>query len=178
MIDRNLVRNYATAVFTSALESGVADLVYDQLRAVNDAFHSDTEIKNMMNYPITTIKDKMGIIEDMAKTFSIENIVKNFLLILVANSRVYILEEVVLLYNKFLYDSKSVKLVDVISATILDKKQQEWIFNHLENSLKQKISISFKQDSSLLAGLVVQYDSMSIDYSVGGVVKKLQDAFF
>jgi F-type H+-transporting ATPase subunit delta len=86
------------------------------------------------------------------------------------------LYKIVNCYEQFLDDNKNIKIVKVTSSKILEKEDRKMIKQYLETELlNQKIEIKFDDDSSIIGGILVQYDNNILDLSIAGALKKIED---
>ncbi|XVN42646.1 MAG: ATP synthase F1 subunit delta [Candidatus Rickettsia vulgarisii] len=174
MIDTRLVRNYSLALFENVDNDLLADKILEQIKIIDGLVQENQEVKNILYSPITEYKDKLQIIESITKNFNIEPIVKQLLILLLKHSRMSVLSNVVAYYQDLLNKSRNIKMVKVTSSKNLQEEEQKWLQKYLEDSLKQKIVINYDNDKELIGGIIIEYDSILLDYSINGVLKKLQ----
>lgn len=173
MINQNLVKNYATALFSWAKDVGAENKVLDQLTIMSEAIFGDPAIKETLCSPIVNNNFKIKTIESVTKKFNLHNLVGDFLLLLIKNSRMAILPFIITLYRQLLEESNNIKMIQVTSAKILQTEEQDWVRNYLEEDLKQEVAINFNQDESIIGGLIIQYGSIVEDYSIAGTLEKI-----
>ncbi|WP_040256443.1 ATP synthase F1 subunit delta [Rickettsia hoogstraalii] len=169
----NLIENYAVALFNNAMVDNIQDEIFEEITSINRIITDNFDIREFLFSPIVNKNDKINVVNSLAKNIKISTIVQNFLLLLVKNSRTAILSNIVDVYNTLLYESKNIKIVQVISANKLQPKEQEWIKSRIEKELNQKTEILFDIDSTIIGGIVVKYDSMLQDYSIKGSLEKI-----
>ena len=87
MINQNLVKNYATALFSWAKDVGAENKVLDQLTIMSEAIFGDPAIKETLCSPIVNNNFKIKTIESVTKKFNLHNLVGDFLLLLIKNSQ-------------------------------------------------------------------------------------------
>ena len=172
----NLIENYAVALFNNAMIDNIQDKIFEEITSINRIITDNFDIREFLFSPIVNKNDKMNAVNSLAKNIKISTIVQNFLLLLVKNSRTAILSNIVDAYNTLLYESKNIKIVQVISANKLQPKEQEWIKSRVEKELNQKTEILFDIDSTIIGGIVIKYDSMLQDYSIKGSLDKITKA--
>lgn len=176
MINQNLVKNYAFALFSLAKEAEAEEKILEQLSIINEAIFNNNswlEIKEILCSPIVNNNSKIQTIESIIKKFNLHNLVENFLLLLIKNSRMAILPFVIPCYFQLLEKSKNIKMVMVTSAKILPTEEKAWVKNYLEEDLKQEVTINFNHDESIIGGLILQYGSIVEDYSIAGTLEKI-----
>ncbi|MFP3120939.1 F0F1 ATP synthase subunit delta [Rickettsia sp. R2] len=172
----NLIENYAVALFNNAMVDNIQDKIFEEITSINRIITDNFDIREFLFSPIVNKNDKINAVNSLAKNIKISTIVQNFLLLLVKNSRTAILSNIVDAYNTLLYESKNIKIVQVISANKLQPKEQEWIKSRIEKELNQKTEILFDIDNTIIGGIVIKYDSMLQDYSIKGSLEKITKA--
>ncbi|KIJ88408.1 ATP synthase F1 subunit delta [Rickettsia asembonensis] len=172
----NLIENYAVALFNNAMVDNIQDKIFEEITAINRIITDNFDIREFLFSPIVNKDDKINVVNSLVKNTKFNKIVNNFLLLLVKNSRTAILSNIVDAYNTLLYESKNIKIVQVISANKLQPKEQEWIKSRIEKELNQKTEILFDIDSTIISGIVIKYDSMLQDYSIKGSLEKITKA--
>ncbi|WP_347939100.1 ATP synthase F1 subunit delta [Rickettsia oklahomensis] len=173
MNKNNLIGNYAIALFNNAMVDSIQDKVFEEITFINSIITDHFDIRECLFSPIVNRNDKINVVNSLVKNTKIHTIVHNFLLLLIKNSRITILSDIVSIFNKLLYESKNIKIVQVISANKLQPKEQEWIKSHIEKELDQKTEILFAIDNTIIGGIVIKYDSMLQDYSIKGSLDKI-----
>lgn len=169
----NLIENYAVALFNNATVDNIQDKIFEEITAINRIIEDSLEIKEFLFSPIVNKIDKINVVNSLVKNTKFNKIVNNFLLLLVKNSRTAILSNIVDAYNTLLYESKNIKIVQVISANKLQPKEQEWIKSRIEKELNQKTELLFDIDNTIIGGIIIKYDSMLQDYSIKGSLDKI-----
>jgi F-type H+-transporting ATPase subunit delta len=173
MNNNKLVLNYTSALFDNALANALEDKIFEQVTIIDQFINDNPQIKAIIFSPIVKGIDKCKIIELITKNFNVESIVKRFLLILLKHSRMPILSSIVVLYQQLLNRNKNIKMVTITSAKILHSKEKQWLTKYLEDDFQQKVAINFSQNQSVIGGIIIQYDSMVMDYSIAGMLEKI-----
>ncbi|WP_342270167.1 ATP synthase F1 subunit delta [Rickettsia endosymbiont of Orchestes rusci] len=173
MTREKLIKNYAAALFNNGRDNNTWEEIFEQIKVINQAIDDNIDIKKVMCSPIIHKLHKIKAIKLLAKTFKIDNMVQNFLLLLIKNSRMSILSEIVKAYHQLLDESKNIKKVQVTSVKLLQSQEQDWLKNYIEEELKQKAEIIFTLDPAIIGGVVIKYDSILQDYSIQGSLDKI-----
>jgi F-type H+-transporting ATPase subunit delta len=173
MINNQIVRNYALALFANASGGNLEDKVFEQIAFIDKLIQDNLGIKSIMLSPVLTYEQKVKVVTLIEKFVSIEPIVKRFLLTLIKHFRMPIFSKVVVVYNQLLNKKKNIKMVQIVSARTLQVQEKEWIRNYLENDLAQKVVIEYSDDKSIIGGIIIRYDSIIRDCSILGALKKI-----
>ncbi len=173
MINNQIVKNYAIALFAGAVDKSLEDKVFEEITAIDGIINESMEIKDILLSPITTYAEKMRVVAMIEKVINIETVVKQFLLTLIKHSRMSILPKIRLAYSQLLNERKNIKMVKVVSSKNLDTKEKEWITDYLEKELQKKVVIEYSSDQAIIGGLVIKYDSIIRDYSILGTLGRI-----
>jgi len=173
MVQVALIGNYAVALFNNAKFDNTQDKVFEEITFVSSIIKDNPKIKELLSSQVVNKADKIELINSLIKNIKISKIIQNFLLLLIKNSRTAILPSIIDEYNKLLYESKNIKMVQVISASELKPIEQEWIKSRIEKELNQKIAVILNIDPTIIGGIIIKYDSMLEDYSIKGSLDKI-----
>ena len=164
----HLIQNYTIALFNNARIDNIEDKIFEEITTISYIIKNSFKIKEFLSSPIVNKIDKMQQVNSFVKATRASKIVQNFLLLLVKNSRISILPQIVEAYKKSLYESKNIKIVQVISASKLQPQEQRWIKSKIEGQLKQEVELIFDIDPTIIGGVVIKYDNVLQDYSIKG----------
>ena len=90
----------------------------------------------------------------------------NFLSIMIANKKVYFLDEVYKLFNDMVLEDKNTTIAEVETAFALSDTQKNDIVNSLTKKHDKKIQIHEVINERLLAGIKISVNNEVTDYSV------------
>ena len=90
----------------------------------------------------------------------------NFLSIMIANKKVYFLDEVYKLFNDMVLEDKKTTIAEVETAFALSDTQKNDIVNSLTKKHDKKIQIHEVINERLLAGIKISVNNEVTDYSV------------
>lgn len=169
-----LTRNYAISLFSTAKTVEMQSEFYTQLQAISQVLSTNVECGLLLCAPIVHKARKLRLVSIIAQHVVANHIIAKFLSILVDNSRYNILTDIIFVYYELLANAKGVVLTKVTSATrLLQQHNRDQVQNYLESILQQKLEIRFCHDPDIIAGLVVEYDSYLLDYSVAGALSRI-----
>ena len=161
-----LAVRYARALYNLAKDAGSHEAVFAEMRVIGEAFTSDEEIKNFLSTPMIQPKDKIKAIEAMLAKVKINEVLKNFMLLLARKGRLEIFPEVVTAYQQISDESHGVTRGHVRSATALGPEARKNIEELVGKATKKKVILTYKEDPSLLGGLVAEVGSFTFDDSL------------
>ncbi len=173
-MSNKLIQNYAQALFENAVAGRAQEQALEQINLINQVISKDEEIYKFINSPVTPYKDKTNLIDILVKKIKAIPIVERFLRLLILNSHSHNLIKIVQAYENLLKQSKDIKTVSILSSAPLPDEEKNYFQTYLEKKLNKKLDIIFNLDKSLIKGVVIQYDSIVMDYSALGALERIK----
>lgn len=106
---------------------------------------------------------------------NIDNYFENFLKVIIENKRLNTLPYILNYFIKLSNQNKSIKVIKITSATLLDVNQINRIQVSLEKKFLCKIKINFKIDKNIISGLKIYLGNKVFDGSIRNRVNQLID---
>ena len=175
MKNMNLASRYARALYNLTKESGQQEGAFAELRVINEAFQSDAEIMNFLSTPMIRPGDKIKAIEGLLAKIQVSEPVKNFVLLLARKSRLGIFGDVVTAFQHISDESHGVTRGQVRSATVLGPDDRKRIEELVGKATKKKVILTYKEDPSLLGGLVAEVGSFTFDDSLTSHLNRINE---
>lgn len=166
---------YARALFTWAKESNEQDKVFDQLRAISEALSSDKDIQDFIQSPLVRPAQKEKALEKVVQAANVSNSVKNFVLLLAKKNRLSLFENVVSAFERIVDESHGVTRGMVKSATVLAPDERKHIEQIVGQVTKKQVILTYKEDPTLLGGLVAEVGSFTFDDSIFSHLKRINE---
>ena len=156
-------RPYAEAAYKIASESKSIPMWNDSLMILSEII-IDMEVKAIIASPKIdsdqTLNFLVSFLPQKDESFS------NFLSIMIANKKVYFLDEVYKLFNDMVLEDKNTTIAEVETAFGLSDTQKNDIVNSLTKKHDKKIQIHEVINERLLAGIKISVNNEVTDYSV------------
>lgn len=166
MRNMQLASRYARALYGLAKENGEQDAVFNQMRVVEEAFALDPSITEFIESPLMRPSDKVKALEKVVADLTMSETLKNFLLLLAKKNRLTIFANVVSAYQVISDEAHGVTRGVVRSATVLDPAERQRISELVSRATKKQVILTYKEDPSLLGGLVAEVGSLTFDDSL------------
>ena len=163
-------KQYARANFSLALEKNEVDKVYQEMFAFLQS--TDLKTKEFFLHPKIAKKDKHEIIE---KTLT-NNLLVNFLKVLIDNDRFILLDNIVYAYLDLINEMNEVVEVKITTNTSLSKNNIEKIKKNLETKLLKKIKIIEELDETIIGGIRIEYLGNVIDETVNSSLENMKQS--
>ena len=163
-------RPYAKAAFLAAVERGLINEMFDDLKVLSEAC-SDSNINKLIESP----EEKSEVISALKGLFSNQptELTENLLNVLGDNDRLNLLVVVAEIYEDLMLKHNESKVIEVTAPNNLSETTKEIILNRLQNKHGESSTISFTNNPDLKAGFVVKIGDEVLDLSVKGRIKKL-----
>ena len=156
-------RPYAEAAYKIASESKPIPMWNDNLMTLSEII-VDMEVKAIIASPKIdsdqTLNFLVSFLPKKDESFS------NFLSIMIANKKIYFLDEVYKLFNDMVLEDKNTMIAEVETAFALSDTQKNDIVNTLTKKHDKKIQIHEVINGRLLAGIKISVNNEVTDYSV------------
>ncbi|MGE4133226.1 MAG: ATP synthase F1 subunit delta [Bdellovibrionales bacterium] len=161
-----LASRYAKALYNLAREAGEQDVVFEQMRVVQDAFALDPEIQGFVESPVVRPSEKEKALKGVVEKISLSATLKHFLLVLAKKNRLGIFGDIVTAYQTFADEAHGVTRGVVRSAAVLDPEARRQIEELVSRATKKQVILNYKEDPTLLGGLVAEVGSFTFDDSL------------
>ena len=164
---------YARALFDFSVEKNIMHQITADFQNL-DIFLTETpELVEYLNNPVVK-QDAKG--EILAKTLKsqINAETFKFLMVLVERDRINLLSAVIDSYLELIYQTASIKMVEVSTATAFTNLQKNTLIQKLkELTNAREIRLVINVDPSLIGGFLIKTDSKVLDFTVKNQLQNL-----
>lgn len=170
-----LATRYARAIYNLAKEKNEQDTVFEQMRVISGAFQNDKEIAGFLFSPLVRPAQKVEALTKLTATLQASDALKNFLLLLAKKNRLGIFAQILVAYEQIADDAHGVTRGTVRSATVLAPEERKRIETLVGRATKKQVILTYKEDPSLLGGLVAEVGSFTFDDSLTSHLKRINE---
>jgi len=161
-----LARRYATALFELAEnDRALIDLETDVGRFSTLHEQSD-DLRRFIKSPVFSADDQVRAIASVLDRAEIKGLVANFIKVVAANRRLFVLPEILTEFRRLLAAHRGEAAAEVTSAEPLSDKHVAEIKAALKAALGKDVALETTVDPSVLGGLIVKVGSRMIDGSL------------
>jgi ATP synthase F1 delta subunit len=176
MKESSLVKRYAKALVLTVADESEFNRVSADLGAVLDLLAADDKLKIGMATFMIPLPEKIKALKIISDKMGLHVKSFHFLLAVVTENRFAYLEQIVRQLPDAWCNVHGVEKITVFSAMELDGRQKERLLGNLKKALHKPISLQFRTDPGLIAGISLQRGSLRYDYSLAGRLQKLREA--
>jgi len=168
-------QRYAKALFDVAKEANQQDKMITELKKLTDLFTNDKEVASFIESPMVNAEAKEKVIVAALKDNCSSEFVTNFVSLLAKKDRVSVLSEVLSAYQSILDEENGVIRGLVRSTHTLTPEEREKITDQITLQTKKRVVLEFKEDSSLIGGLVAEVGSYTFNDTLDSHLTRLNE---
>ncbi len=168
---------YANALADVVLGSkGAIDpqSVVGQLRSLDSVIVSSSDLRNVLQSPAVSTAHKTKVVSRLADSLGMDQIVRNFVNLVVRNRRGGLLPQMRTAFEKILDERSGMVKVEVTSAAEMSGVAKAQLEAELARHTGRGVRCTYSTDPALLGGLVARIGSLVYDGSVRGQLETLR----
>ncbi len=170
-VTERLADKYALAIFSLAEEQNSVDAIYNRLLEIKNVFADNSELHGFINNPLVPKKSKKEVLQTVFAG-NIEDILLNFILVLVDKNRIALYDVICKAYLGLLNERNGILEVKVTTARPLSAEQEDQVKNKVGRLLNKDIVLNKRVDSKIMGGIIIQIGDKLVD---GSIARRLND---
>lgn len=167
---------YATALFSLAEEEGELEAVEADLTTLKAALADSTDLHRLIASPIYSRDDQARGMAAICEAMELGRTVRNLIGLICAKRRLFVLPELIAIYEKLMAAHRGEATAEVTVARALSEAQQDRLAEALRGAMERKVKINVTVDEGLIGGVVVKVGSRMIDTSIRSKLAGLKHA--
>lgn len=166
---------YAKAILETAVSSGKANQVNDDMKSIITAVVSSADLKEFLASPIVASDMKMEVLSEVFSSVQAET--NSLFRLLKENKRFEILEAIALQYNTQFDELNGVEVANVTTAFPITAELEAKILAKAATISTKKITIQNTVDPSIIGGFVLRIGDKQYNASVSNRLQELKREF-
>lgn len=166
---------YAKAILETALSSGKANQVNDDMKSIIAAVNSSADLKDFLASPIITSEVKMNVLSEIFG--SVQADTKSLFRLLQENKRFEILEAIATQFNAQFDEMNGVEVAKVTTAFPITADLEAKILAKATAMSTKKITIQNTVDPSIIGGFILRIGDKQYNASVSNRLQELKREF-
>ena len=166
---------YAKAILETAVSSGKANQVNDDMKSIINAVNSSTDLKDFLASPIITSEVKMNVLSEIFG--SVQADTKSLFRLLQENKRFEILEAIATQFNAQFDEMNGVEVAKVTTAFPITADIEAKILAKATSISTKKITIQNTVDPSIIGGFILRIGDKQYNASVSNRLQELKREF-
>lgn len=171
-----LARRYAKALFDLAVEDGVIDQVNDDMKLIADVLSENKALRRMLLSPVIPPARKKMVIKKIFEG-KIDKRSLTFIDIIIRKGREAQIHDIAMQFYDSYLDYKNIAIVELTTATAIDKKLSLKMVNLMENKTSKTIQIQEKINPEIIGGFKLKLNDYQYDASIKQIFVKLHKEF-
>jgi F-type H+-transporting ATPase subunit delta len=152
-----------------------AKAIDGQLADFLGTWNGSAELREFFVNPAVPTLQKVQFLDTLNKKLGMLKELRNLLAVLIDNDRIGHVDEVAAAYRKLLQEQAGIRQAEIVTARRLTDVERLQLVADVGKLAGAEIDASFKQDPSILGGMVVRIGSTVYDGSVRGRLNRLKE---
>jgi len=170
-----LTRRYTQGLINSVKDEAEFSALRREISDFSELLQSHKELKDALMSPLLPLSKKKEIAEEILVKKSAAEKTLRFILLVVEKMRLELLPEIVEAMPEAWNEKKGVSTLEVASVVPLSDKQKEKLQERLARLEKRQVSLKYRIDPELIAGLWIRRRNIVYDVSLKGSLVNLKD---
>ena len=166
---------YAKAILETAVSTGKANQVNDDMKSIIAAVNSSADLKEFLASPIITSEVKMNVLSEVFR--SVQADTKSLFRLLQENKRFEILEAIATQFNVQFDEMNGVEVAKVTTAFPITADLEAKILAKATSISTKKITIQNTVDPSIIGGFILRIGDKQYNASVSNRLQELKREF-
>jgi len=164
---------YARALFDFSVERNIMHQITADFQNLEIFLDESAELTEYLNNPIVNQEAKREVLTKTLQS-QVNTETFKFLMVLVDRDRINLLKSVISNYLELVYETASIKMMEVSTAFPFTNLQKNTLIQKLkELTNAREIRLVITVDSSLIGGFLIKTESKVIDFSVKNQLRNL-----
>lgn len=164
---------YARALFDFSVEKNIMHQITADFQNLDIFLNETPELVEYLNNPVVKQEAKGEILAKTLKS-QINTETFKFLMVLIERDRINLLGAVITRYLELIYQTASIKMMEVSTASAFTNLQKNTLIQKLkELTNAREIRLIITVDPSLIGGFLIKTESKVIDFTVKNQLQKL-----
>jgi F-type H+-transporting ATPase subunit delta len=164
---------YARALFDFSVEKNIMHQITADFQNLEIFLDEAVELTEYLNNPIVSQDAKREILTKTLES-QVNTETFKFLMVLVDRDRINLLKSVIANYLELVYETASIKTIEVSTAFPFTNSQKNTLIQKLkELTNAREIRLIINVDSSLIGGFLIKTESKVIDFTIKNQLQKL-----
>ena len=164
---------YARALFDFSVEKNIMHQITADFQNLEIFLNEASELTEYLDNPIVSQNAKREVLTKVLES-QVNTETFKFLLVLVNRDRINLLSSIINNYLELVYETASIKMVEVSTAFAFTNLQKNTLIKKLKELTKaREIRLVITVDSSLIGGFLIKTESKIIDFTIKNQLQKL-----
>lgn len=170
-----VAKRYAKALVFTTKQNGTSAQSKEMLEAIAKAITLDKATWDFFVNPTISTENKKASLQSALQNYKASQEIKSFVELIAEKNRIPLLVEINEAFKEILDTEAGLTRGQVVSAKPLSDESKRALEEKISKTLNKKVSLTYKEDSSLVGGMLVQVSGWTFDDSVRTHLKRMVD---
>lgn len=170
--ESHYARALADVVTAAKLDTAAVER---QLHDFLATWDGSKELREVFENPAIAVDLKVSILDKMNAKMGMARELRNFIAVLIKNDRIAHVHEVAEAFRTELDARQGIREAEIVTARELGEQERGELLAGVGKMAGARIQASFRQDASILGGVIVRIGSTVYDGSVKGRLERLRE---
>ena len=147
----------------------------EQLRSLEGTMTENPQLRTVWQNPAVSGKEKLGLLDAIAKRLKLISEVRNFAAVLIDHRRIGAISEIVEQVQHEMNERMGIADAEIVSTRPLDAQEKKQLESQVAAATGKTVRAAYREDKSILGGVVVKVGSTIYDGSVRGQLLRLKE---
>jgi len=166
--------SYSQALFELASEENSTIDIENQVFSILELINKSSDFNELIKDPTNKIEDQLKVIETISNQFKFSELLKKFLSFVVSKRRFFYIEKILKDFVSICSNSRGEIQAELFAAKSLNENEINKIKNELASNFGSNIKLNYKNDPSLIGGLIIKVGSTMIDTSIKNKLQQIE----
>jgi F-type H+-transporting ATPase subunit delta len=173
LLTAKIAAPYARALFDFSVEQNIMHQITADFQNLEIFLNETSELTDYLDNPVVSQTAKREVLIKTLQS-QVNSETFKFLMLLVDRERISILKSVITTYLELVYETASIKMIEVSTAFPFTNLQKNMLIKKLkELTNAREIRLVITVDSRLIGGFLIKTDSKVIDFTVKNQLQNL-----
>ena len=164
---------YARALFDFSVDKNIMHQITADFQNLEIFLDESSELTDYLNNPLVSQDAKGEVLTKTLKS-QVNSETFKFLMVLVDRDRINLLKSVITNYLELVYETASIKTIEVITAIEFSNAQKNTLIQKLkELTNAREIKLAITVDPNLIGGFLIKTESKVIDFTIKNQLQQL-----
>jgi len=164
---------YARALFDFSVDKNIMHQITADFQNLEIFLDESSELTDYLNNPLVSQDAKGEVLTKTLKS-QVNSETFKFLMVLVDRDRINLLKSVITNYLELVYETASIKTIEVVTAVEFSNAQKNTLIQKLkELTNAREIKLAITVDSNLIGGFLIKTESKVIDFTIKNQLQQL-----
>ena len=164
---------YARALFDFSVDKNIMHQITADFQNLEIFLDESGELTDYLNNPLVSQDAKGEVLTKTLKS-QVNSETFKFLMVLVDRDRINLLKSVITNYLELVYETASIKTIEVVTAVEFSNAQKNTLIQKLkELTNAREIKLAITVDSNLIGGFLIKTESKVIDFTIKNQLQQL-----